>query len=200
MKLVVGLGNPGPKYRRTRHNVGFDVLAELARRHGAGSPTVKHEAEIAEVHIGGEKILLVAPQTYMNLSGRAVWPLVDFYKLDSEDFSESLIVLCDDLNLDFGRLRMRSGGSAGGQKGLQSIIQHLGTEEVPRLRIGIGRPPGRMDAAAFVLARFTEDEAAEMAFTIPEAADGVELWIREGIAAAMNRVNAPKDRAGDASG
>jgi PTH1 family peptidyl-tRNA hydrolase len=197
MKVVVGLGNPGPKYRRTRHNVGFDVLAELARRHGAGSPSVKHEAEIAEAFVGGEKTLLVAPQTYMNLSGRAVWPLVEFYKLDPENLADELLVVCDDMNLDFGRLRMRAGGSAGGQKGLQNIIQHLGTEEVPRLRVGIGRPPGRMDGAAYVLARFTEDEAAEMEHTIPEAADGVELWIREGIETAMNRVNAPKDRADD---
>ncbi len=187
MKLVVGLGNPGAKYRRTRHNVGFDVLAELANRHGGTNPTIKHEAEIVEIFLSDEKIILAAPQTFMNLSGRAVRSLMDFYRLNLED----LIVVCDDLNLDLGRLRLKPSGSAGGQKGLANIIQQTKTEEFARLRIGIGRPPGRMDAAAFVLGRFTEAETPEIELAVAKAADGVETWMRSDIQTAMNRVNAP---------
>jgi PTH1 family peptidyl-tRNA hydrolase len=190
MKIVVGLGNPGAKYRGTRHNVGFETLAELAKRHSGSVPTLKHEAELVETYLGGEKVLLVAPQTYMNLSGKSVWPLVDFYKLPLED----LLVVCDDLNLDVGRLRLRASGSAGGQKGLQNIIQVLGSEEFPRLRIGIGRPPGRMDASDYVLARFLSEERETIDHAILAAADGVELWVKEGCDKAMSKVNAaPKD-------
>ncbi len=188
MKVVVGLGNPGAKYRRTRHNVGFEVLAELANRHGGTTPTIKHESELVEIFLSGEKVVLAAPQTFMNLSGRAVRSLLDFYRLSLED----LIVVCDDLNLDLGRLRLKPSGSAGGQKGLANIIQQLKTEEFARLRIGIGRPPGRMDAAAFVLGRFTETEAPGVEHAIVLAADGVETWIREDIQTSMNRVNAPQ--------
>lgn len=190
MKIVVGLGNPGAKYRGTRHNVGYEVVAELAQRHGGGVPLLKHEAELVEIFLSGEKVLLVAPQTFMNLSGRSVWPLVDFYKLPHND----LLILCDDLNLDEGRLRLRPSGSAGGQNGLKHIIQQLGTQEFPRLRIGIGRPPGRMDAAAYVLARFRSEEREIMDGAILSAADGVELWVREGCEKAMSRINAaPKE-------
>ena len=187
MKVVVGLGNPGLKYAGSRHNVGFEVVAELARRHGASKPKLKYEAELAEAALGSEKVLLVAPQTYMNLSGRSVQPLVDFYQLPLDD----LLVVCDDFNLDLGRLRLRPGGSAGGQKGLADIILRLGTEEFPRLRIGIGRPPGRMDSADYVLGRFRKDERQEIEHAVLAAADGVEIWTRDGLAAAMNRVNAP---------
>lgn len=190
MKIVVGLGNPGAKYRGTRHNVGFEVLAELAKRHGGSASTSKHDAELAEVFLGGEKVLLVAPQTYMNLSGKSVWPLVDFYKLPLED----LLVVCDDLNLDVGRLRLRASGSAGGQKGLQNIIQVLGSEEFARLRIGIGRPPGRMDSADYVLARFLSEERETIEHAILDAADGVEIWVNDGCERAMNKVNpSPKE-------
>jgi PTH1 family peptidyl-tRNA hydrolase len=186
MKIVVGLGNPGAKYRGTRHNVGFEVVAELANRHGGGTPSLKHEAELVEVFAEGEKLPLVAPQTYMNLSGKSVWPLVDFYKLPLED----LLVVCDDLNLDAGRLRLRASGSAGGQKGLSHIIQRLGSEDFPRLRIGIGRPPGRMDAADYVLAKFLSEERDLMEEAIKTAADGVEFWVRDGCEQAMNKINA----------
>jgi peptidyl-tRNA hydrolase, PTH1 family len=190
MKIVVGLGNPGAKYRGTRHNVGFEVLAELAKRHGGSTSTLKHDAELAEVFLSGEKVLLVAPQTYMNLSGKSVWPLVDFYKLPLED----LLVVCDDLNLDVGRLRLRASGSAGGQKGLQNIIQVLGTEDFARLRIGIGRPPGRMDAADYVLSRFLSEERETIDEALLNAADGVESWVKDGCDRAMNKVNTtPKD-------
>lgn len=190
MKIVVGLGNPGPKYRGTRHNVGYEVVRELAERHGGGVPTIKHEAALVEVFFAGEKLLLVAPETFMNLSGRSVWPLVDFYKLPLDD----LLIVCDDLNLDTGRLRLRASGSAGGQKGLAHIIQQLGSEDFPRLRIGIGRPPGRMDPADYVLAKFRSEEREIMDLAVKSAADGVESWIEEGCEKAMNKVNAtPKD-------
>jgi peptidyl-tRNA hydrolase, PTH1 family len=187
MKAVIGLGNPGPNYSGTRHNVGFEVLAELARRQGATRPAVKFEAEILELMLGGGKLLLVAPQTYMNNSGRSVRKLVDFYQLTPED----LLVVCDDLNLDAGRLRMRPSGSAGGQKGLDDIIRRLGTQDFCRLRIGIGRPPGRMQATDYVLQRFREDERELMKVAVALAADGVEIWCQQGVEAAMNRVNAP---------
>ena len=196
MKLVVGLGNPGQKYRGTRHNVGFDVLAELARRQGEARPALKFDAEIVELFPGGGagggggKVLLVAPQTYMNESGRAVRAVVDFYQSALAD----LLVVCDDINLDCGRLRLRPGGSDGGQKGLRDIINRLGTEEFARLRIGIGRPPGRMDSAAYVLSRFRSEERETIDDAIVRAADGVELWLRDGLDAAMNRVNAPGER------
>jgi peptidyl-tRNA hydrolase, PTH1 family len=186
MKIVVGLGNPGAKYRGTRHNVGFEVAQELSNRHGGGTPSLKHEAELVEIFLAGEKVLLVAPQTYMNLSGRSVWPLVDFYKLPLED----LLVVCDDLNMDVGRLRLRAAGSAGGQKGLQNIIQQLGSQEFARLRIGIGRPPGRMNSADYVLARFLPEEREIIEETIKSAAYGVELWVKEGSEKAMNQINA----------
>lgn len=185
MKVIVGLGNPGGKYEGTRHNVGFEVLYELARKWQASGVTRAHEAEIAEVHVAGEKTLLVAPQTFMNLSGRSVGSLMKFYKVDLED----LLVISDDLNLRCGQLRLRASGSSGGQKGIRDIIAHLGTEDFPRLRVGIGRPPGRMDVSTFVLKRFLAEERETMDLTVRDAVDAVELWLREGVTAAMNKVN-----------
>lgn len=192
MKAVIGLGNPGGDYTGTRHNVGFDVLAELARRHAQGQPKLKFEAEVLDIMLGNEKLLLVAPQTYMNNSGRAVRKLVDFYQLENEN----LLVVCDDLNLDPARLRLRKSGSAGGQKGLHDIISHLGTQQFSRLRIGIGRPPGRMNSADYVLRRFRGEERESVDIAIQQAADAVELWCREGTDTAMNRFNAssPKQK------
>ncbi len=187
MKVVVGLGNPGPKYEQTRHNIGFLVIEELATRLGAGKARRRFDAQLAEGKLGDEKVLLVAPQTYMNESGRSVRQIVDFYALP---LSEVLLV-CDDFNLDLARLRMRSGGSAGGQKGLADTIRHLGTEEFPRLRIGIGRPPEQMDAADFVLSRFKKGEIKSIESAVVRAAEGVEIWIRSGLDRAMNQVNAP---------
>lgn len=187
MKVVVGLGNPGPKYDRTRHNVGFVVVDELATRLGAGKPRLHFEAHLAEGSLGAEKVLLAAPQTYMNACGRSVRQIVDFYGLPLSD----LIVVCDDFNLELARLRMRSGGSAGGQKGLADTIRHLATEEFPRLRIGIGRPPEQMDAADFVLSRFRRNEEKQMEEAVIRAAEGIEIWIRSGLNRAMNQVNAP---------
>jgi peptidyl-tRNA hydrolase, PTH1 family len=187
VKVVVGLGNPGPKYEQTRHNIGFLVIRELATRLGAGKARRRFDAQLAEGKLGDEKVLLAAPQTYMNESGRSVRQIVDFYALP---LSEVLLV-CDDFNLDLARLRMRSGGSAGGQKGLADTIRHLGTEEFPRLRIGIGRAPEQMDAADFVLSRFKKGEIKSIESAVVRAAEGVEIWIRSGLDRAMNQVNAP---------
>lgn len=188
MKVVVGLGNPGDKYRRTRHNVGFDVLAELALRNGGPVPRTKFDALIADVTIGSEKVLLVWPQTFMNLSGQSVQPLMAFHQVPLID----LLVVCDDLNLDLGRLRLRANGTAGGQKGLADVIRRMGSEEVPRLRFGIDRPPPRMDAADYVLAKFQPHEVDAVRDAVMRAADCVELWAKEGLVAAMNRFNPPE--------
>ncbi len=188
MKVIVGLGNPGRRYQGTRHNIGFEVLKELAARHQASLSSLAHESEVREINLGGEKTLLVAPQTYMNLSGRAVGSLVRFYKLPVEQ----IIVVCDDLNLPPGKLRFRAGGSSGGQKGLTDILNHLGTEQVPRLRVGIGRASGKMDTSSYVLQKMGKQEQEEMAHAVQQAADGLEVWVREGIEAAMNQFNAGK--------
>jgi PTH1 family peptidyl-tRNA hydrolase len=186
MKLVAGLGNPGKKYQGTRHNVGFEVLAELAHRQGTPHPTSKFDGEVVELMIGSEKLILLAPQTFMNASGRSVRKCFDFYQPELSD----LVVVCDDLNLELGRLRWRARGSAGGQKGLNDIIRHLGTEEFPRLRIGIGSPPERMDSADYVLSRFTAEERSTMDRAIVAAADSIEYWVTEGVDACMNKFNA----------
>jgi PTH1 family peptidyl-tRNA hydrolase len=185
----MGLGNPGPKYDQTRHNVGFAVVNELATRLGVGKPRLRFDANLSEGTLGTEKVLLAAPQTYMNESGRSVRQIVDFFGLSLGD----LILVCDDFNLELARLRMRSGGSAGGQKGLADTIRRLGTEEFPRLRIGIGRPPEQMDAADFVLSRFRRNEMKPMEEAVVRAAEGVEIWIRSGLDRAMNQVNGPAD-------
>ena len=195
MKLVVGLGNPGASYDGTRHNIGFEVLAELALRWRADRPKLRFEANIIESNLNGEKILLAAPQTFMNVSGRSVQQIIKFFQIPLTD----VLVVCDDMNLKVGQLRMRASGSAGGQKGLLSILQVCGSEAVPRLRIGVGRPPGKMDAAAYVLSRFRKDELPEVDTAIRGAATGVEIWIKEGISTAMNTVNVSLPDANDNS-
>lgn len=185
MKLVVGLGNPGSNYKKTRHNIGFDVLAELANRHPGSSPTIKSNGEIVESRFADDKILLVAPQTYMNLSGSCVQPLMKFYKLEPEN----LLVVCDDMNLEVGKLRLRAGGSAGGQNGLADILQKLGTNEIHRLRIGIGRPPERVSASAYVLGKFFPEQIQDIEKIVSVAADAVECWASNGMTAAMNQFN-----------
>jgi PTH1 family peptidyl-tRNA hydrolase len=185
MKLVVGLGNPGKKYEGTRHNMGFEVLFELTRRHAAPKPKEKFEARICEVLIAGERVLLAAPQTYMNSSGRSVRQIVDFLSLSLDE----LLVVCDDINLPLGRLRLRGSGSAGGQKGLENIIQQLGTPDFARLRLGVSLPPPEVDAADYVLSRFHKSELPAANSAILAAADAVEAWVSVGLQAAMNRFN-----------
>ena len=185
MKLVVGLGNPGSQYSGTRHNVGFDVVAELVRRWQPGKSQVKFQAEIWEAFSSSGKVLLASPMTFMNRSGEAVQQIAGFWQIASDD----VVVACDDINLPLGTLRWRAGGSSGGQKGLADILLRLGTEQIPRLRLGVGRPPGQMDAAAWVLARFRSDEREESQIMTKLAADSVETWAAEGLVAAMNRYN-----------
>jgi peptidyl-tRNA hydrolase, PTH1 family len=185
MKMVIGLGNPGRKYEGTRHNVGFAVAAELARRHATGRPRSGFQAELVEADLSGEKALLVLPQTFMNLSGTSALAARDFYKLPNED----LLVVCDDFNLPLGMLRLRGQGSAGGQKGLADILRRLATDEVPRLRIGVGPVPASWDPVDFVLSRFTKNELPEIELSIVRAADAVEVWATNGLQESMSRFN-----------
>ncbi|MGD9128207.1 MAG: aminoacyl-tRNA hydrolase [Planctomycetia bacterium] len=185
MKLVVGLGNPGRKYQETRHNIGFLVLAELAERYAASRPKGKFQGELSEIAIGGQKVALLAPTTFMNRSGASVGAAFDFYKLELAD----LLVICDDLNLPLAKLRLRAQGSSGGQKGLNDIIRRLGTDEFARLRIGIGEVPDGWDAADFVLSKFDKTEKAEIAEAVGRAADAVACWVTNDISETMNRFN-----------
>jgi peptidyl-tRNA hydrolase, PTH1 family len=185
MKLVVGLGNPGRKYEGTRHNLGYAVLAAMVEKYPSSRPKEKFHGEVVETDLEGEKILLLAPLTYMNRSGLSVRTARDFYGLADSD----LLVVCDDLNLPLGKMRFRSGGSAGGQKGLEDIIRVLGTEEFPRLRIGIGSPPEGWDASDYVLGRFPGDQRAEIDEAIKQAAEAVAGWVRQGLAYCMNHYN-----------
>ncbi len=185
MKLIVGLGNPGRQYAGTRHNVGFDVLQLLGQRLGVDRWKSQFEAEVADGRIGDERVLLLAPTTYMNLSGRAVKSHFVFHKVTASE----VLVICDDLNLPPGKLRLRGSGTAGGQKGLQNIVDQLGTTQVPRLRIGIGRPVAPIDPSDYVLGRFSADERPGIDAACQTAADAVELWVKQGLAAAMNKFN-----------
>ncbi len=186
MKLVVGLGNPGRKYQGTRHNVGFEVIAELARLHGSGSSRSNFQGEAVDANLNGERAVLLCPHTFMNKSGTSVVQARDFYKLANRD----LLVVCDDLNLPLAKLRFRTKGSSGGQKGLDDIIRCLGGEDFARLRIGIGQQPEGWDAADYVLSKFSKAERSEVDAAIWRAADAAVVWAREGIEACMNRFNA----------
>jgi len=186
MKLIVGLGNPGGKYKGTRHNVGFEVLGELARRNSPSVVRAKFDGEVVDASVGGERIVLLCPLTYMNRSGRSVRAAADFYKLEPTE----ILVVCDDFSLPLAKLRIRIKGSAGGQKGLKHIIQCLSTEEVPRLRIGIGQPPERWDPADFVLSKFGQEEKEEIEIALQRAAEAVETWVCDGIETCMNQFNA----------
>lgn len=183
--LIVGLGNPGPQYARNRHNVGFQVLDRLAARHGLSFSRTMHRALVAEGRIEGRRVLLAKPLTYMNNSGEAVGALVRYFNIPLEQ----VLVVYDDMDLPPGTIRLRPKGGSGGQRGVQSIIHHLGTEAFPRLRIGIGRPPERMDAAAYVLQNFSPDEETIMEEVRERAVDAIETWLRDGLQTAMNRFN-----------
>lgn len=185
MKMVVGLGNPGIRYETTRHNAGFMVVDLLADQLGISISKLKNNALIGEGWLGDEKIILVKPQTYMNLSGNAVGPLFRWYKLELED----LVVIHDDLDLDLGRIRLRGKGGAGGQKGMLSIIYALGTDRITRAKIGIGRPPEGWDPVDYVLGAFTSEEWKVMQETLPKAVKAVLAVFEEGLEAAMNRYN-----------
>ena len=185
MKAIIGLGNPGIKYAGTRHNIGFDTVTALADKYNIKIKDKKFNGLVGEGFIEGEKVMLVQPQTFMNLSGECVGLIAGFYKLEPED----IIVICDDINLDTGRLRIRAKGSAGGHNGLKNIIAHLGTETFPRIRIGVGEKTEGWDLADYVLARFSKDDEPIMREAIKNAVGAVETWISDDIGTAMNRYN-----------
>lgn len=185
--LVVGLGNPGPNYAKTRHNVGFMVADILAARMGAAFKVHKKSgAEVTTGRLGGRPVILAKPRVYMNESGRQVGPLAKFYSVDPAD----LVVLHDELDIDFGRIRLKLGGGEGGHNGLRSVAAALGTKDFQRVRIGIGRPPGRQDPAAFVLQPFNARERAELPTICEQAADATELLVELGLEPAQNTVHA----------
>jgi peptidyl-tRNA hydrolase, PTH1 family len=185
MKLIVGLGNVGRKYGKTRHNVGFEVLNALAARSPGATVKEKFDGSLMDATVAGQRSLLLWPHTLMNRSGQSVQAAVDFYQL----LPAELLVVCDDFNLPLGKLRFRSQGSAGGQKGLEDIINRLGSDEFSRLRIGIGPVPDSWDPADFVLSRFSAAERPVIDETIERAAEAVECWVAEGIEICMNRFN-----------
>lgn len=189
IRVVVGLGNPGPQYRSTPHNVGFDVLDRLARRHGGIFRFERRfEAEVAEIPVAGQRLVLMCPTTYMNLSGRAVAA----WRAKNGGEPEEFLAVCDDVHLPLGRLRLRHGGSHGGHKGLLSLIQSLGTLEYPRLRMGVKPPSGEIaDRVDFVLRAFHPDVRADAALMAERAADAVEVAVTRDFATAMNKFNAP---------
>jgi peptidyl-tRNA hydrolase, PTH1 family len=188
LKLIAGLGNPGSKYRGTRHNVGFEIVDELARRQKLTFESSPSEAVVAKWRAAGA--LLVKPLTFMNLSGQAVGELARYFKVEPSD----VFVIVDEVHLPLGRLRARARGSAGGHNGLKSIEAHLGTDQYPRLRIGVGRETGPHQMSDHVLARFEPDERAVIEATIGKAADAIEIFLTEGIDVVMNRYNRKDDQ------
>lgn len=186
MKMIVGLGNPGAEYRNTRHNVGFDVIDRLAEEWRIKTGTRRFKSLIGEGRFEGDSILLMKPQTYMNLSGGAVRDAVRFHRLPLSD----LLVISDDVNLELGRLRIRAEGSHGGQNGLRNIIAELGTDAFPRLRIGVGHPGGERGLVDHVLGKWARDEIPIIREQIERAAEAVACILREGLEPAMNRYNA----------
>lgn len=185
--LVVGLGNPGPRYATTRHNLGFMVADILAERIGSGFKLHKKSgAEATTGRLGGRAVVLAKPRVYMNESGRQVGPLANFYSVDPAD----VVILHDELDIDFGRIRLKLGGGEGGHNGLRSVAAALGTKNFQRVRIGVGRPPGRKDPAAYVLEPFSSAERPEVGLVCEQAADATELLLSQGLEPAQNIVHA----------
>lgn len=185
-RIIVGLGNPGKQYAQTRHNAGWMVIDELAKRSFSDSPRNRLQAELTEVRYKGYRVVLAKPQTFMNDSGRAVREMMNWYKVGLSD----VLVITDDLDIAFGRLKLRPNGSPGGHNGLKSIIRETGSEEFPRLRFGIGRPqePGK-PTVNHVLSKFSPDEERQLPIVINAAADAVDGWLDDGLLATMNAVN-----------
>ena len=190
MKVIVGLGNPGREYAQTKHNVGFMLVDALAAQLGVTEWRERFDALIAETRIGAEKVLLVKPQTYMNESGKAVGPLVHFYKLPTED----LIVAHDDMDIPVGTIRIRKKGSSGGHNGIKSLLAHVGDEHFARVRIGIGRPLPRWTVVNHVLAPFDAEGAKKVAEAIEYLLPAVECIVQDGVDLAMNRYNPKKQK------
>ncbi|MCM2334115.1 MAG: aminoacyl-tRNA hydrolase [Anaeromyxobacteraceae bacterium] len=191
MKLVVGLGNPGDAYARTRHNVGWNVADRLAGLLGASFTVKKFAAELAEARSGGERIWIMKPQTFMNHSGESVGPALKFWKLDPAD----LVVVHDDLELDPLRVQLKVGGGHGGHNGLKSVNAHVGTPDYARVRVGVGRPPAQVDPADWVLGRFPRADDARLEACVDWAAEAARLCCELGAAKAMNQVNRRREQA-----
>ena len=189
MYLIAGLGNPTREYEKTRHNVGFDTIDVLADRINTDVAERKFKGLYGKGMLGGEKVILLKPQTFMNLSGESVRAAADFYKIPTDH----IIVIYDDISLDVGHLRIRTKGSAGGHNGIKNIIAHLGTQEFPRIKIGVGGKPPRMDLADYVLSRFPAEERKIMETAFRDAAEAAGVLIAEGPDAAMNRFNGPRN-------
>lgn len=185
MKLIAGLGNPEAKYAATRHNVGFEAAELLRQKEGFRMGLLRFHAVISQGTIGGEKVLIARPQTYMNRSGIAIREIAKFYKIAPED----ILIIYDDTALPFGQLRVRADGSAGGHNGMKSIIENLGTDKFPRIRIGIGEKPEGWDLADYVLAKFTAEELVTVKEACGKAAEAAECWVKDGINRAMNTYN-----------
>ena len=188
MYIIAGLGNPTKEYEKTRHNAGFDAIDVLAEKHGIQITERKHKAFCGTGFIGGERVLLAKPQTFMNASGESLREAADFYKIRPEQ----VIVIYDDISLRVGQLRIRTKGSAGGHNGIKSIIAHLGSQDFPRIKIGVGAKPDRMDLADYVLSRFSQTDRQMMEDAFQDAADAVKFMLADGADAAMNRYNRKK--------
>ncbi|KOS63051.1 aminoacyl-tRNA hydrolase [Lysinibacillus agricola] len=185
MKIIVGLGNPGKPYEQTRHNIGFDVIDALAEKWGTPLTNSKFNGMYATVHRPEGKVLLVKPLTYMNLSGECVGPLMNYFDIDVEE----LIVIYDDLDLETGKLRLRQKGSAGGHNGIKSLIQHLGTQEFNRIRVGVNRPPAGMKVADYVLSKFSKEDQAVVGDAIEKCVNAVEASLSKPFLDVMNHFN-----------
>ena len=188
MYIIAGLGNPTKEYDNTRHNIGFAAIDALADKYGISVSDMKNKALMGKGVINGNKVMLLKPLTYMNLSGESVRAAADFYKVDPEH----IIIVYDDISLDVGQLRIRKKGSAGGHNGIKNIISHLGTQEFPRIKVGVGDKPKKMDLADYVLSRFSKEDRAVMEDAFREAAGAVETMITQGADAAMNQFNGHK--------
>ncbi len=186
--LIAGLGNPGRGHAFNRHNIGFMAIDRLAARHNIELKRVQNKAIVGSGRITDRAVILVKPQTFMNLSGDSVGPLANFYKIPPEN----ILAIYDELDIPFGAIRLREKGGAGGHNGMRSLIQHLGNE-FPRMRLGIGRPPGRMDAAAYVLQDFGRDELPVVSEMLSAAVEAIESFVRNGIDLTMSRFNGPVD-------
>ena len=185
MFLIVGLGNPGVEYAATRHNIGFDMITYLSDKYNIPVNSREGKALVGKGILAGDKVMLAQPQTYMNLSGESVRALMDYYKIDIED----LLVIYDDISLDVGQIRMRGKGSAGGHNGIKSIIQHTGTQEFARIKIGVGQKPEGGDLVKHVLGRFSREEDGMFRDVFALAEEGLLAWLQEDMKSAMNKVN-----------
>lgn len=185
MKCIIGLGNPGKKYDNTRHNIGFEVIDELLRRHGWTLSKEKFKGFYTMENIAGNKVLLVQPHTFMNLSGECVKPLLEYYRIPVED----ILVVYDDLDLPTGKIRLRQKGGHGGHNGIRSLIDHLQVKNFKRLRVGIGRPEGSMAVVDYVLGRFSKEQNEDMEHSVHVAADACEEWVERDFTEVMNTFN-----------